>query len=162
MYIESDGAKIHFEVDGPSDAPAALLFNGAFCTLRMWDVVVPRLSESLRVVRFDIRGTGQSTPSADPEQYSFEQYALDAEAILDSLGIERTHVWAMAFGSRVGLAFAALRPERVDHLALYDASIGGRGRRGPATRSRGSREGAARGRHPRGSQGRGLERPRQS
>ena len=96
MYIESDGAKIHFEVDGQSDAPAVLLFGGAFCTLRMWDHVVPRLSESLRVVRFDLRGTGQSTPSADPEQYSFEQYARDAETILDCLGIERTHVWAMA------------------------------------------------------------------
>jgi pimeloyl-ACP methyl ester carboxylesterase len=90
----------------------------------MWDLVVPRLDDRLRVVRFDIRGTGQSSPGADPSQYTFERYAADADAILDRLGIDRAHVWAMAWGSRAALAFATLRPQRILRLALFDASIG--------------------------------------
>lgn len=124
MKVGVEGATLHVEVDGPVDAPAVLLWNGASCTTHMWDLVVPRIDDKLRVVRFDIRGTGQSIPAADPSQYRFEQYALDADAILDELGIERTYVWSMAWGSRAALAYASLRAERIVRLALFDASIG--------------------------------------
>jgi pimeloyl-ACP methyl ester carboxylesterase len=124
MKVEVEGAVLHVEVAGPAGAPAVFLWNGAGCTTRMWDLVVPRLAERLRVVRFDVRGTGQSTPAASPAQYTFEQYAADADAILDRLGIERAHVWAMAWGSRAALAYATLRPGRIQKLALFDASIG--------------------------------------
>ena len=43
--------------------------------------------------------------------------------ILDSLNIGKAHHWAMAWGSRAALAYASLYPERVDRLALFDASI---------------------------------------
>ncbi len=123
MRIEADGATLHVEVDGDRQAPAVLFWNGGGCTLRMWDFIVERLGSAYRTVRFDIRGTGQSTPAADPSRYTLEQYAADAVTILDALGIERSHVWSMAWGSRAALAYAALHPERVDLLALYDAAI---------------------------------------
>ena len=123
MRIEVDGATLNVEVAGDREAPAVLFWNGGGCTLRMWDLIVERLGSGYRTVRFDIRGTGQSTPAADPSQYTLEQYAADAVAILDALEIERSHVWSMAWGSRAALAYAALRPERVDLLALYDAAI---------------------------------------
>ncbi len=124
MKIEVEGATLHVEVSGPAEAPAVLHWNGAWCTSHMWDPVVPRIEDRLRTVRFDTRGIGQSTPAADPAQYSMEQYVADADAILDHLGIERAYVWSHSWGSRVALAYAFLRPERVIRLALFDASIG--------------------------------------
>ena len=124
MKIEAAGATLHVEVDGPVDAPAVLLWNGAGCTTHMWDLVIPRLDDKLRVIRFDIRGTGQSIPATDPSQFTFERYALDADAILDELGIERTYIWSLAWGSRAALAYASWRAEHVVRLALFDASIG--------------------------------------
>ncbi len=123
MQIEVDGATLNVEVAGDREAPAVLFWNGGGCTLRMWDRIVERLGNGYRTVRFDIRGTGQSSPAADPSQYALEQYAADGVAILDTLEIERSHVWSMAWGSRAALAFASLRPERVGLVALYDSAI---------------------------------------
>ncbi len=125
MQLKADGATIHYQIDGPEDAPAVLLWHGAHCTLRMWDLVVERLVDRFRLVRFDVRGVGLSTSTEDPEgQYTFEQYADDANGILDAHGIERCHVWSMAWGTRAAIAYCSLYPDRVISAALYDASIG--------------------------------------
>ena len=123
--LEVNGATLHVEVDGPAGAPALLLWNGATCTTHMWDNVVPELAERFRVIRFDVRGTGQSTPAATEEdQFTFEQYSRDAIALLAHFGYKRSLVWSMAWGSRAAVAYAGLHPERVQLLALYDASVG--------------------------------------
>lgn len=124
LRIEVDGATLHVEVDGPIGAPAILTFNGAGCTTNMWDKVVPRVADRFRFIRFDVRGTGRSTPSESEDGYTFEQYSEDAIAILKHFGYEKSIVWTMAWGSRAGVAYAGLHPERVQLLALYDASVG--------------------------------------
>jgi 3-oxoadipate enol-lactonase len=119
------GAVLHVEVDGPDDVATMLTWNGAGCSSRMWDAVLPKLTDRYRVVRFDVRGTGRSTPTEDAEkQYTFEQYTEDAIRILDELGVAQCHLWSMAWGSRAALAFAAWKPERVLRAAFFDASIG--------------------------------------
>jgi 3-oxoadipate enol-lactonase len=125
VELAVEGATLNLEVDGPADAPAVLLWHGAGCTLRMWDHVVGMLADRYRLVRFDVRGVGQSTPTADPDtEYTLERYAADADAILDHLDIDRVHVWSMAWGSRAALAYCALRASRVISAMLNDASIG--------------------------------------
>ncbi|HIG39830.1 MAG: alpha/beta hydrolase [bacterium] len=125
IKIEATGSTLNVEVSGPDSTPAVLLWNGAGCTLHMWDVVVSKLADRFRLVRFDVRGTGESTPAEDPEsQYTFEQYATDANLILDTLKVSKCHVWSMAWGSRAALAYCSLNPARVISAALFDASIG--------------------------------------
>lgn len=121
--IAAAGATLYAEADGPDDAPAVLLWAGGSCTLRMWDHVVPRLTPRLRVVRFDIRGLGRSTPATDPAtQCTFEQYADDANRVLDAFDVERCHIWSMAWGSRAALAYCSLNPARVVSAALFEAN----------------------------------------
>ncbi|MCP4756506.1 MAG: alpha/beta fold hydrolase [Proteobacteria bacterium] len=125
MEFEVEGARLNVEADGPSGAPALLLWHGAACTLRMWDRVVERLKDRYFSIRFDVRGVGLSSPTADPDtQYTFERYADDANRILDAYGVEKCHVWSMAWGTRAALAYCSLHPERVVSAAFYDASIG--------------------------------------
>ena len=120
-FVENDSVKLHVEVHGKDDAPPLLLWNGGSCTTRKWDFAVPRLAEHFRVIRFDVRGSGLSDPS--PSDYTMEQHAADANSILESLGIEKTIVWSMAWGSRAALLHTALDPDRVTLLALFDASV---------------------------------------
>ena len=122
--IEVDGAILHVETNGPKAAPAILMWNGAACTTHMWDKVVPQLSDRFFAIQFDVRGTGQSSPAKSDDQYTFETYSPDAIAILRHFGYEKSIVWSMAWGSRVAVAYAGLHPERVQLLALYDASVG--------------------------------------
>ena len=125
MEFKVEGATLNVEVDGPNNAQAVLLWHGAWCTLRMWDRVVKILDGRFKVIRFDVRGVGLSSPAADPDsQYTFEQYAEDANCILDAQGVEKCHIWSMAWGTRAALAYCALNPDRVVSAALYDASIG--------------------------------------
>lgn len=124
MEIEVEGATLNVEADGNREAPPVLLWHGARCTLRQWDRVVELLGDSYFLVRFDVRGSGKSSPSADPSQYTLETYAADANAILDHFGIGQCHIWSMAWGSRAALAYCSLHPERIMSAALFDASVG--------------------------------------
>ena len=122
MEVQVDGATLYVEVDGSESSPALLLWHPGRCTLRSWDHLVPLLAEHFHVVRIDVRGIGQSSPSEDPAQYILEQYAEDACVVLDHLGIERCHVWSQSGGTRQAFAFCALNPDRVITAALYAAN----------------------------------------
>ena len=126
MFLElelEDDVRLHYESAGERRKPALLLWHGARCTLRQWDHVVADLEKHFRVVRFDVRGSGQSSAGAD-ENYTFATYAEDACQLLDHLDIVQCHVWSMAWGSRAAMGFCATHPERVISAALFDLSIG--------------------------------------
>jgi pimeloyl-ACP methyl ester carboxylesterase len=122
MEVQVQGATLYVEVNGPESSPALLLWHPGRCTMRSWDNLIAQLVEHFRVVRIDVRGIGQSSPAEDPAQYRLEQYADDACAVLDQLGIDRCHVWSQSGGTRQAIAFCALRPDRVISAALYAAN----------------------------------------
>ncbi len=124
MKLRVEGATLNYEVDGSANGPAVLLWHGAGCTLRMWDFAIARLVDKFRFIRFDVRGVGQSSVTDNPDtQYTFEQYADDANQILDACAVAQCHVWSMAWGTRAALAYCAMNPSRVLSAAFYDASI---------------------------------------
>ena len=126
MKTEINRAMLQYEVDGPESAPPVLLWNGGNCTLRMWDSVVERIGNKFRLIRFNVRGVGESMPAEISDtQYSVEQYVDDANGLLDHCGVTRCHIWSMAWGTRPALAYCALNPERVISAALYEANTAG-------------------------------------
>lgn len=64
-------------------SPVALL-HGAGMDARLWDLTVPALARHHRVVRFDARGLGRSTPPEGP----FDDVE-DLLAVLDYLGLRQ-------------------------------------------------------------------------
>lgn len=122
IWIEREGVRLHVVVDGRADAPALVLFNGARCNLSMWEPIMSRLTERFRVVRHDVRGTGQSAAPTTAD-FNLDTYADDAAAAMSHVGIAHASIWGLAFGARVALAFAARHPDLVDALVLSDASV---------------------------------------
>src|SRR6185437_11010626 len=51
--------------DGPPEAPAVLLIHGTASSARSWDLLVPMLARSHRVIRIDLLGHGRSAKPAD-------------------------------------------------------------------------------------------------
>ena len=124
MFLETETARINVEVAGPNLAPSIFFWNGAFCNLRQWDYLCEKLKDDFRLIRFDIRGTGKSHAYVDEAlEFSLEQYAEDAVLILDTLSVEKCHIWSMAWGSRAAIAFCSIHPDRVLSAALFDASV---------------------------------------
>jgi len=71
-----------------------------------------------RVVLFDQRGCGQSTPHAELADNNTENLIADIERIRAHLGIERWLVFGGSWGSTLGLVYAEAHPERVMGLVL--------------------------------------------
>ena len=71
-----------------------------------------------RIVLFDQRGCGRSTPHADLEDNTTGHLVEDIEAIRAALGIERWLVFGGSWGSTLALVYAETYPERVLGLVL--------------------------------------------
>ncbi|GIF62987.1 alpha/beta hydrolase [Asanoa ishikariensis] len=85
-----------------------------------WDRVAAGLAEQHTVIRYDMRGFGQ-TPAAS----AGFRHRDDLAAALDSLGVQRTAVVGNSLGGYVALEFATRWPERVSHLGMLAAPLGG-------------------------------------
>jgi proline iminopeptidase len=71
-----------------------------------------------RIVLFDQRGSGRSTPHADLVDNTTWDLVADCERIRAALGIERWMVFGGSWGSTLALAYAQTHPERVMALVL--------------------------------------------
>ncbi|HEX7670833.1 MAG TPA: prolyl aminopeptidase, partial [Polyangiaceae bacterium] len=71
-----------------------------------------------RIVLFDQRGSGKSTPHASLEDNTTWHLVSDIEALRMHLGIERWQVFGGSWGSTLALAYAEKYPERVTELVL--------------------------------------------
>jgi proline iminopeptidase len=71
-----------------------------------------------RIVLFDQRGSGQSTPHAELRENGTWDLVADMERLRAHLGIERWQVFGGSWGSTLGLAYAEAHPERVSELVL--------------------------------------------
>jgi len=74
--------------------------------------------DAYRVVLFDQRGCGRSTPHASLEDNSTAHLVADMERIREHLGIERWVVFGGSWGSTLALAYAEAHPQRVLGLVL--------------------------------------------
>ena len=71
-----------------------------------------------RIVLFDQRGCGRSTPHASLEENTTWDLVDDIEQLREHLGIERWQVFGGSWGSTLALAYAETHPERVTELVL--------------------------------------------
>ena len=71
-----------------------------------------------RIVMFDQRGCGRSTPHASLEENTTWDLVADTEKLRELLGIERWQVFGGSWGSTLALAYAQKHPERVTELVL--------------------------------------------
>jgi len=71
-----------------------------------------------RIVLFDQRGCGKSTPHAELKENTTWDLVKDAEAIRTRLGIDRWHVFGGSWGSTLALAYAVTHPEKTRSLTL--------------------------------------------
>ncbi|MEM9461284.1 MAG: prolyl aminopeptidase [Myxococcota bacterium] len=74
--------------------------------------------EAYRIILFDQRGCGRSTPHAELRDNTTWHLVADMEAIRQTLGIDRWQVFGGSWGSTLALAYAQKHPERVSELVL--------------------------------------------
>ncbi len=117
LSIERDGARLAAEEAGEG-APVVLL-HGLTAT-RRYVVMGSRALERSghRVISYDARGHGASSPAPDPGAYGYEDLGRDLEAVLDALGVERAVLAGASMGAHTALWLALRAPERVAGLVV--------------------------------------------
>lgn len=119
------GVRIHYQLSGAPAKPLLVLSNSLGADLSMWNEQVLPFSEHFRVVRYDVRGHGQS--SSPPGPYNIELLSRDLLAVLDALGVESFCFCGLSMGGLVGQWLAIHAAPRVRRLVLCNtgAKIGG-------------------------------------
>jgi len=74
--------------------------------------------DKYRIILFDQRGCGKSTPYASLEENTTWDLVADIEKLRTHLGIGKWQVFGGSWGSTLALAFAERHPERVSELVL--------------------------------------------
>jgi len=115
-----DGVAFNVVVEGQDDAPAILVAHSLGADLTQWDPQMDSLARRFRVIRYDSRGHGHT--EATPGLYSVEQLGRDALAVLDALGVKKTHYMGLSLGGIVGMWLLANAPERIDRAILANTS----------------------------------------
>lgn len=109
---------IYYEQCGnPEGKPVVILHGGpgAGCSAKMRRFHDP---SRYRIVLFDQRGSGRSTPHADLVDNTTWDLVADIEALREHLGLARWQVFGGSWGSTLALAYAQAHPSRVTELVL--------------------------------------------
>jgi len=118
----ADNAHIYYEVFDFTDkwkpADTILLHHGLRSNRTTWTTWVPLLSRKYRTVLIDARGRGESTIPPQGFPWSMEQFATDALAVADAVGVDRFHWLATSFGSAIGEYVGANYGDRLKTLIL--------------------------------------------
>jgi 3-oxoadipate enol-lactonase len=71
-----------------------------------------------RVISYDARAHGRSTPAREATAYTYEELARDLAAVLTACSIERAVIAGVSMGAHTAVRFALAHPERVAGLVL--------------------------------------------
>jgi proline iminopeptidase len=112
------GHSLYFEENGnPKGKPVVFVHGGPGSGTdakqrRFFDPAV------YRIILFDQRGCGKSTPHASLVENTTWDLVADMERLREHLGIERWMLFGGSWGSTLSLAYAQTYPERVTELVL--------------------------------------------
>lgn len=118
MFKVSDIHTLHVEQAGnPEGIPVVFLHGGPGGGIhedhrRFFD------PKKFRIVLFDQRGAGKSTPAAELKENTTWDLVADIEKIREHLGIQKWVVFGGSWGSTLALTYAITHPEKVQHLIL--------------------------------------------
>jgi 3-oxoadipate enol-lactonase len=113
-------ANTTIEYDVRGEGPPLVLINGMGFGRWGWFKQVPALSRHFRTITFDVRGERDITGGVD-------DLVSEVVALLNHLGVKKTHVLGASLGGFVAQELALKRPDLVDRLVLMCTSYGGRG-----------------------------------
>ncbi len=109
--LVNDDISINYELSGDPEAQRVLvLTHGMGGTLQNWDDDVPELSKRYAVLRWDVRGHGESDQPDTP--YTAQMHARDLAGLIRALGLSRVFVGGVSMGGAITQRFL------IDHPGL--------------------------------------------
>jgi len=116
MFVDLPGVKLYFTDSGGSGTPIVLLHSNTGNS-DIWEPQMAAFAKAgYRVIAFDRRGWGRSTP--DPSGPQPGSIAGDLDGLVDHLKLGTFHLLGVAGGGFAALDYAAWHPEHIRSLVI--------------------------------------------
>jgi pimeloyl-ACP methyl ester carboxylesterase len=113
----NDGTELFYTIDDFTDPwtqpETVVMHHGMAKNHKLWYGWVPIVARHYRVVRFDMRGMGQSSVPEPEYPWSVDNFAQDLLELVDKLGLEQFHLIGETVGGSISMRFATLHQERL-------------------------------------------------
>lgn len=120
-FGEVNGVRLYYEIAG--EGPPVVLIHSGITDSRSWDPQFSEFAQRHRVLRYDLRGFGQS----DVAHGAYSPRA-DLVAVMTAAHVERAALVGVSIGSLLAVDFTLEYPDRVIALLLVGPGISGRER----------------------------------
>ncbi|MGD8291088.1 MAG: alpha/beta fold hydrolase [Desulfobacterales bacterium] len=120
MKILVNDIQINYKMTGREGAPVVMLSHSLASSMVMWNPQLTSLEANFQVLRYDMRGHGDS--EAPDGAYTLELLVDDAVALLDGLTIDRVHFVGLSIGGMIGQGLGLNHRDRLLSLTLCDTS----------------------------------------
>ncbi len=121
-FAKLKDVELYYEETG--DGYPILLGHGGFSDVTEWDPQVDALSQHYRVIRYDRRGCGRSTPVDVPQKYDL--WVEDMRQLMDSLGLEQAFLGGVSYGGMLLIEFLMRYQDRCRAALIVSATARGR------------------------------------
>ncbi|MFQ6029739.1 MAG: alpha/beta fold hydrolase, partial [Dehalococcoidia bacterium] len=115
-----DGIELFYRVDDFTDPwtepETVVLHHGMAKSHKLWYAWVPIIARHYRVLRYDMRGMGQSSVPEPGYPWSVDNFAADLLEFADKLELEKFHLIGETVGGSISMRFATLHQERLRSL----------------------------------------------
>lgn len=119
MQSDLGDVAVAYDLTGSPTSPLVVLSHCFAADRHFWDAQMPALSD-FRVLRYDVRGHGESTVAPPP--YSLDLLADDVIRLLDALGMEQMHFCGISMSGMIGQNLGFRHADRLQSLALINTT----------------------------------------
>src|SRR5579859_5610490 len=120
-FAEVNDTSIYYEVAG--EGPALALIHGGLVDNHLWDDQFEVFAQHFKVIRYDIRGFGQSPLlTKETRPYSMEH---DLHSLLQFLGVEKASMLGLSMGGSIATDFTLQYPSIVEALITVGSGLSG-------------------------------------
>lgn len=115
-----NNVRLTYELNGTGET-VLVLVHGSWTSRRSWDLIVPHLRESFRVLTYDRRGHSESERLPGPG--SVHEDVADLAAMMETLELAPAWVVGNSFGASISLRLAAKHPDLVRGLIVHEPPL---------------------------------------
>jgi 3-oxoadipate enol-lactonase len=118
--VTLNGFSLNYELSGAPEAPAVLLSSSLGTTMNMWEPQLEEIRRQYAVVRYDMRGHGNSSAPDGP--YTIDQLGEDVLALMRELRLPRAVFCGLSIGGMIGMWLAANAPQHFHGFILANTA----------------------------------------
>jgi 3-oxoadipate enol-lactonase len=115
-----NGTSVYYVDSGGSGSPI-VFSHGLLWDSTLFAPQIAVLKDGYRCVAYDHRGQGRSADGTG-HAIDMETLAIDAAALIETLGLGRVHFCGLSMGGFIGMQLAINRPELIRSLVLLETS----------------------------------------